>query len=308
MHPSSENPDNYWFARHSKSIAFMILILGIAGVYAATGIPVAVFPTTNFPRIIVGVDNGVTPIEQMEVTITRPLEQAINSVPGLEDVRSVTSRGSAEIDLSFNWNVDMLETLQQVDAAIARIQSSLPATAQIQTHRLDFASFPIIGYSLTSDKVPQTDLWELATYEVKPRLNRLRGVASVLVQGGLEPEFHVTVDPALMLRTKTGVTEILAALNRTNVVDSPGLMTRNHQLYLGLISGQTHNPEEIGSVVIKNVNNVPIHIRDVGTVVRSTAPAFTVVSANGKPAVLLSVNRQPDSNTVEVADEVRAEM
>src|SRR5262245_13622060 len=114
MPQSSENPENYWFARHSKYIVFLILILGIAGIYAAIAIPVAVFPTTTFPRIIVGVDNGVMPIEQMEVAITRPIEQAVNSVPGLEDVRSITSRGSAEIDLSFDWNVDMLETLQLV--------------------------------------------------------------------------------------------------------------------------------------------------------------------------------------------------
>jgi multidrug efflux pump subunit AcrB len=309
MQHSSENPENYWFARHSKFIVFLILILGIVGVYAALGIPVAVFPTTNFPRIIVGVDNGVMPIEQMEVTITRPIEQAVNSVPGLEEVRSITSRGSADVTLSFNWNVNMLETLQQVDAAVSRVQSSLPSTAQIQTHRMDFASFPIIGYSLTSDKVPQTDLWEFATYEIKPRLNRnCPGVASVLVQGGQEPEFHITVDPALMVRAKTGVSEILAAVNRTNVIDSPGLLTRNHQLYLGLVSGQAHNSEEIGNIVIKNVNNAPVRIQDIGTVGRATAPAFTVVSANGKPAVLLSINRQPDSNTVDVANEVRAEM
>ena len=308
MQHSSENPENYWFARHSKSIVFMILILGIAGVYAAIGIPVAVFPTTNFPRIIIGVDNGVTPIEQMEVTITRPIEQAVNSVPGLEDVRSITSRGSADITLAFNWNVNMLETLQQVDAAIARIQSSLPPTAKIQAHRMDFAIFPIIGYSLTSEKAPQTELWEFATYEIKPRLNRLSGVASVLVQGGQEPEFHITVDPALMIRAKTGVSEILAGVNRTNVIDSPGLLARNHQLYLGLISGQAHNSEEIGNIVIKNVNNAPVRIRDIGTVGRATAPVFNAVSANGKPAVLVSVNRQPDSNTVDVADEVRAEM
>src|SRR5213075_2456330 len=128
----------------------------------------------------------------------------------------------------FDWNVDMLETLQLVDSAIARIQSSLPATARIQTHRLDFASFPIIGYSLTSDKVPQTQLWELATYDIKPRLNRLSGVASVLVQGGQQPEFHIMVDPSRMLRSQVSVMDILNAVNRTNVVDSPGLLNRNH--------------------------------------------------------------------------------
>src|SRR5262245_23287112 len=303
-----EQPDRYWFARHSKSIIFLICVLTVVGVYEALTMPVAVFPTTNFPRIIIGVDNGVMPIEQMEVAITRPLEQAVRFVPGLEDVRSVTSRGSAEINLFFDWRVDMLETLQLVDAAVSRVQSSLPPSVQIQTHRLDFSSFPIIGYSLTSDTVPQKSLWELATYEIQPRLNRLPGVASVLIQGGQRPEFHVVVDPARMLRAKTSIADIVAAVNRTNVIDSPGLINRNHQLFLGLVSGQVHDPDDIGAIVVKHVNNVPVRIRDVADVGPAIEPVYTVVSANGKPAVLLSVNRQPDSNTVDVADEVHDEM
>ena len=303
-----EDPNHYWFARHSKSIIFLIGILSIVGVWQALTLPVAVFPTTNFPRVIVGVDNGVMPIEQMEVAITRPLEEAVRTVPGIDTVRSVTSRGSAEIDLSFNWSANMLETLQMVDAAVSRVQSSLPSTVHIETRRLDFASFPIIGYSLTSDTVPQKDLWEVATYDIKPRLNSLPGVASVIVQGGQRPEFHVVVDPARMLRAKTSIGDILSAVNRTNVVDSPGLLNRNHQLFLGLVTAQAHSPEDVGQIVIKHVNNIPIHVQDVGDVVSAAEPVYTAVSANGKPALLLSVNRQPDSNTVQVANEVHAEM
>ncbi len=172
--------------------SLVVIVLAIAGVYEALSIPIAVFPATNFPRIIIGIDNGVMPIDQMEVTITRPIEEAVNSVPGLEDVRSTTSRGSAEVDLFFNWNVDMAQTLLLVNAALGRVQATLPSTAQIEANRLDFASFPILGYSLTSDKIPQTQLWEIATYELRPRLNRLNGVATVLVQGGQEPEFQIT--------------------------------------------------------------------------------------------------------------------
>ena len=303
-----EEPNHYWFARHSKSIIFLIGVLTVIGVWQAFTLPVAVFPTTNFPRVIIGVDNGVTPIEQMEVSITRPLEDAVRTVPGLEDVRSVTSRGSAEIDLFFTWNVNMIETLQMVDAAISRVQSSLPPTAHIQTHRLDFSSFPIIGYSLTSDSVPQKDLWELATYDIKPRLSSLPGVASVLIQGGQRPEFHVVVDPSLMLRAKTSIADIVNAVNRTNVIDSPGLLNRNHQLFLGLVTAQAHSPEDVGQIVIKHVNGIPVRVQDVGTMTAATEPVYTSVSANGKPAVLLSVNRQPDSNTVQVADEVHNEM
>jgi multidrug efflux pump subunit AcrB len=307
-HSAQEEEQRYWFSRHSKSIVFLILTLAAVGIYEAFTLPIAVFPATNFPRIIIGVDNGVTPINQMEVTVTRPLENAVNSVPGLEAVRSRTSRGTAEIDLFFNWSVDMIQTLQLVNSAVARIQGTLPPTAEIDTHRMDFASFPILGYSLTSDKVSQSQLWELATYDLKPRINRLPGVASILIQGGQVPEFQITPEPARMLKSKVSLQDILDAVNNANLIDSPGMMTYNHQLYLSLINGQVQTPEEIGDIPVKTVNGVPVRIRDVGTVAASTAPNYTRVTANGKPAVLLSVNRQPDSNTVTVADEVHQEI
>jgi len=137
---------------------------------------------------VVGIDNGVAPINQMQVTVTRPIEEAMNSVPGLEQVRSTTSRGSAEVNLFFNWRLNMFQTLQYVNAALARVQPSLPATAKLTANRLTFAAFPILGYSLTSDSMTQTDLWELATYAVKPRLNRINGISMVVVQGGKVPE------------------------------------------------------------------------------------------------------------------------
>ena len=307
--PKGAKPESsYWIARNSKSVIFLILTLAAVGLFVVYTIPVAVFPSTDFPRVIIGVDNGVMPIDQMMVTITRPLEEAVNSVQGLESVQSVTSRGSAEIDLYFNWNVDMFQTLQRVDSAVARVQTALPSTAVIDTHRLSFASFPIIGYSLTSNNIPQTQLWELATYNIKPRLNRLNGVATVLVQGGAQPEFELTPDPSKLLRAHVTVPDILEAVRRTNLIDSPGLLDHNHQLFLGLITAQVHTPEEIGDIVIKNVNETPVRLRDLGTVAPSVAPAYTVVTANGKPAVLLSINRQPGSNTVAVADEIHSEI
>jgi CzcA family heavy metal efflux pump len=301
--------ERYWFTRYGKSIVFLILILIAAGAYLAFTIPIAVFPATNFPRVLIGVDNGVMPIDQMMVTVTRPIEESVNSVPGLQQVRSITSRGSAEIDLFFSWDVNMVTTLQLVDAALANVRNTLPPTANIQTHRLTFASFPIIGYSLTSDTVPQTQLWSMATYELKPRLNRLEGVATVLVQGGQEPEFHITPDPAKLLAAGVTITDILEAVRRTNLIDSPGLLEQNHQLYLGLVDAQVHDPQQLGQIVVKSTpTGIPIKVADVATVAPAVKPVYTIVTANGKPAVLLSVNRQPDANTVAVADEVHAEV
>ncbi len=294
-----------WFRKLSQPILFLIVSLALVGAYLAFSIPVAVFPNTDFPRIIIGVDNGVMPIDQMLVTITRPMEEAVNSVPGLNKVVSITSRGSAEVDLFFDWGSDMILTLQRVDAVVARLQPELPTTAKIETHRMTFASFPILGYSLTSDTIPQSKLWEIATYDLKPRINRLDGVASVLVQGGRVPEFQVTPDPARLLAAGITVTDILESIRRTNLIDSPGLLEHEHQLVLGLISGQVRTPEEIGRIVVKtSKDGTPIRLGDIAKVAPSEAPVYTMVTANGKPAVLLSVHRQPESNTLDVANEV----
>src|SRR6058998_3782112 len=129
-----------WFHRLSNPILFLIVSLALVGGYLAFTIPVSVFPSTDFPRILIGVDNGVMPIDQMLVTITRPLEEAVNSVPGLQTVRSITSRGSAEVDLYFSWKVDPVLTLQLVNAALARV--TLPSTAKVTANRLTFAAFP----------------------------------------------------------------------------------------------------------------------------------------------------------------------
>lgn len=306
---SSGQSDTPWFRRLSRPILFLIVSLTLVGAYFAFTIPVSVFPNTDFPRIVVGIDNGVMPIDQMLVTITRPIEEAVNSVPGLKKVQSITSRGSAEVDLFFDWNSDMILTLQRVDAVVARLQAELPTTAKLETHRLTFATFPIIGYSLTSDTVPANKLWEVATYDLKPRINRLDGVASVLVQGGRVPEFQIMPDSARLIAIGVTVPEILETLRRTNLVDSPGLLEYNHQLVLGLVSGQVQTSEQIGQIVVKNsAAGVPIRLGDIAKITASVAPVYTVVTANGKPAVLLSVNRQPDSNTLDVANEVHKQI
>lgn len=294
-----------WFKRFSRPIVFLTVALGLVGAYLAFSIPISVFPSTNFPRIVIGVDNGVAPIDQMLVTITKPIEEAMNSVPGLQTVRSITSRGSAEVDLFFDWNSDMILTLQRVDAVVARLQSELPPTAKLETHRLTFAVFPIVGYSLTSDTVPPERLWEIATYDIKPRMNRLDGVATVIVQGGRVPEFQVMPDPARLLVAGVTVNDILEAIRRTNLIDSPGLIESDHHLVLGLVSGRVRTAEEIGQVVVKtSASGVPIRIGDIANVAPSVAPVYTMVTANGKPAVLLNVSRQPESNTLQVANQV----
>jgi CzcA family heavy metal efflux pump len=307
--PPIQPEAQHWTARHGKPIIFVILTLVAVGVYLALTLPVAVFPDTNFPRIVIGADNGVFPIDQMLVTVTKPLEEAVNIVPGLDHLFSITSRGTAEIDLFFNWNADMNRTLELVNAALARAQASLPSTCKLTANRLTFAAFPIMGYSLTSDKIPQTTLWEMATYDIKPRLNRQSGVSQIVVQGGQVPEFEVQPDPAKLVQAGVTIPNILDAIGRGNMIDSPGLFEANHQLVLSLVSGQTKTPDEIGNIVVRTTPaGAPIRIADIALVHPSVMPVYTAVTANTKPAVLLNIMRQPDSNTVVVADAVKKEI
>ncbi|MGD0368552.1 MAG: efflux RND transporter permease subunit [Acidobacteriaceae bacterium] len=303
---SSQN--SFWLSRWARSIFFFTAVLAIAGIYLAFRIPVSVFPQTNFPRVVIGVDNGVMPVEQMEVTITRPIEDAVNTVPGLVTVRSITSRGSAEVSLFFNWNVDMFQTLQLVNAAVARVQQTLPATAQITVNRLTFATLdPISGFALTSTTISPTRLWELATYELKPPLNRLPGVSTVTIQGGQVPEFHVIPNTAKLISASLTITDLVNAIQQTNLVQSPGLYEANHQLILSLVGDQASNLDQLAAISVKATSaGVPIHLSDVAQVVAATEPVYTIVTSNGHSAVLLNIFEQPDANTVAVAEEVTA--
>jgi CzcA family heavy metal efflux pump len=299
----------HWTARHAKPVIFVIVTLVGVGIYMANAIPVSVFPSTDFPRVVIGVDNGVAPIDQMLVTVTRPIEEAVNAVQGVEKVQSITSRGQVEVDLFFSWKVEMYRTLELVNAALARVQPTLPPTAKITANRLTFAAFPIMGYSLTSDTIPQTQLWEMATYELKPRLNRLAGVSTVVIQGGQEPEFEVRPDPAKLLESAVSPPGLLDAIGRSNLIDSPGLIENRHELVLSLVSGQVRTPDEISNIVVRTTPaGAPIRIGDLGQVLRSVKPVYTIVTGNDKPAVLLNIYRQMDSNTVAVADAVHAEL
>ncbi len=306
---TSDDGSGFWLVRYRGTIFFFLIVLTIAGLYFATQVPISVFPDTSFPRVVIGVDNGVMPVEQMEVTITKPIEDAVNIVPGLVTVRSNTSRGSAEISLFFNWGVNMYQTLQLVDAALGKVEQTLPPTAKITTNRLTFATFPILGYALTSDTQSPTALWELATYELKPPLNRVPGVSLVTVQGGKVPEYHIVPDLARLQAAGVTILDLANAVDASNIIDSPGLYEANHQLILGLVGAQVHDVQQLSQLVVKTTpGGAPVHVGDVGRVVKAVMPVYTVVTANGKPSVLLNITRQPTSNTVAVADAVELEM
>src|SRR6266571_2729699 len=167
-------------SHQSRAVLVIVGILCAAGLYAAWQLPIAIFPSTDFPRIVIIVDNGVAPAPQTLVSVTRPIEEAMNGVPGIRRIKSKTSRGSSEISLFFNWNVNIIQALQLVQARLSQLASTLPPTAQIRNvERLTFAVFPVVGYSLISERRDQASLRDIANYVIRPQLTRLQGVAIV---------------------------------------------------------------------------------------------------------------------------------
>src|SRR5436305_6845055 len=163
------SPLGQFAIRNSVPITFIVLALCLAGIFAALKMPSSVFPQTNFPRAVILVDNGVMPADEMMATITRPIEEAMKDIPGAVSVRSSTGRGSAEVNVFFNWQVDMIQSELYVNSRLAQIRSTLPATATAVVWRLTFSAFPIIGVSLISPTRDITTLWETARYDIKPR-------------------------------------------------------------------------------------------------------------------------------------------
>ena len=291
----------------SRAIVVIVALLCAAGIYAAWQLPVAVFPQTDFPRIVIIVDNGEAPASQTLVSVTRPIEEAMNGIPGIARIKSKTARGSCEINLDFNWGGNINDELQLVQARMSQLLSTLPPTAEIRNiERLTFAVFPVTGYSLTSDKRDEATLTDLATYIVRPQLARLPGVAIVGVAGGKTREFHVTIDPEKLAAHNVSAQQVAESIKNSNIIVSPGLIEENHQLELALISGQAKRADELNGIVVATVNNAPVRVADVATVEAGVEPQYTVVTADGHPAALVNINRQPDANTVAVVDEVKA--
>lgn len=290
-----------------RAVMVVVLLLCVLGIYAAFQLPTAIFPNTDFPRIVVVVDSGVIPAEQMLVTVTRPIEEAMNGIPGIARIKSSTSRGSTEINLFFDWNTNPKEALQLVQARIAQV--TLPPTAQIRhIARLTFAVFPVTSYSLTSAKRSPAELNDIAAYTIKPRLARLAGVSDVQIAGGKRREFHIKVSAEKLNAHNVSLQQVADAVKNSNLLASPGLIEENHGLELALVSGQATTPEQLDSIVVAVVNNVPVTVADVADVGDGTTPSYTIVNSNGQNAILIDVLRQPEANTVSVTDEVKAEL
>jgi CzcA family heavy metal efflux pump len=293
---------------HGRALILVILSVALAGAILSFQIPISIFPQTDFPRIVILADNGIAPVNVQMLTVTRPIEEAVRLVPGITTVRSVTGRGSTEISVFFRWDVDILNALHLVQGRIAQITPGLPPDTRFYINRLTFSVFPMIGFSVTSASRPLTELWELAYYNLAPRLYRLPGVAETRIVGGRPPEYHVLVEPKKLNGYNLPLTKVVDAIRNNNTIASAGMLQENYHLYLTTVTGLMERKEQIEDTVVDVIKGTPVLVKDLASVERGERPVYNIVTANGRPAVLVNVLQQPDGNAVEIADAVNREL
>jgi CzcA family heavy metal efflux pump len=292
-------------SRNARAIALGVVLLTAAGFYSMSSLPSSIYPEVEFPRIVIVAKSGDLSPRLMQLTVTRPLEEAARAVLGVRRVRSRTIRGATEISVLFHPDADMRYGLQLMQGKTDEVKPSLPPGTEMQVERMTPSIFPIFMFNLTG-KVPARDLRDLAEFDVRPLLSRVPGVANVEVLASEEREISVLVDPERLGAARLSIDQVAEALKATNQVTSVGRLARDYRQYLVLATAELTSLDDVRNVVIAFRQQTPVYVRDVAEVREGVLDRTTLVSGDGQPAALVSVARQIRGNIIDVVDGTRA--
>ena len=294
---------NRFLTTHGRSVWLAVILLSLAGLMAAPRLPVGLFPHLDYPRVVVSIDAGNRDAAQMAAEITRPVEIALRSVPGVTRIRSTTSRGSAEVALNFAWGHDIVAAALATQGELAVILPDLPPNTRFAVRRSDPSLFPVVGYALTSTSLDSAALRRLAEQKVLPALSTVPGVAGVDVLGGAPREFAVDVDPGRLQALGLSMTDVATALGKANSVRGVGKLEDRHRLYLVLVENRVADLAEIAATPLR-IGDKPgaglVTLGQIGTVRPAQAPIFTRVTSDGREAVLVNVRQSPLGDSVAI--------
>ena len=292
--------------QHNRTaiLGITMLLVG-AGAMAAARMPVSIFPEVAFHRVTVIARAGNLPVEQTVTALTQPLESAMAGVLGIETIRSMTTRGGAQLDLVFGWEVDMPRALQMVQAAIEEARGALPAGSDLQARLLDTSAFPIVGVAVSSTARSLADVSDLVIYEAAPALRTIPGVYRVDLDGAKVREYALTVDPAALAAHHLDLAAVEAAVRGANIVAAAGRVRDGHQLTLAVVRGAGTEPQALPDVVVAHDRGTPVTLGAVARIEPSLREDFMRTAANGETAVLMGISRRPGGNAVAISAGVR---
>ena len=281
-----------------RFIYLAVALLSVAGAWSAVKLPSAIYPELTFPRVTIVAQGSSLSARQVVFAITRPIEEAVSIVPGVTRVRSRSIRGSAEVNITFAEQTEMINALQLVRTRVEQIRGDLPPGLDLEIERLTPSLFPILSYNLEGGD-PAT-LYDIARYQIKPVLSRIPGVGRVDVQGSDVREIEVVADPTRLAAAGLTYDMLAAAIREGIAVDAVGRVARDYKQYLVVSAQEARTAEDVSNVVVKGA----MRVRDVATVSLGTEDHVRIVAGDGKPAALINITRQVGGNTVAVSDSV----
>jgi CzcA family heavy metal efflux pump len=293
-----------FFVSHKNPVAVVLFIILAAGIFSYSKMQSSLFPEVTFPKIKVIADNGLQPVSKMMITVTKPLENAIKRVPGLENIRSITSRGSCEISAFMSWDEDIDLSKQQVESSINQIKDELPAGTVITVEKMNPSILPVIGYVIDGKGRSNIEINQIANYIVKPYLSQVSGVSEIRVIGGKTKEFKVELQPQKMSALSVTPAMITTALSQSNFISSNGYLNDYNRMYLTVTDANVENLVELQNLVISNDGKRVLHLQDIANVKIAEQTEYVRVNANGKSAVLVAVIKQPNANLIDITNGV----
>lgn len=295
------------FSLENQLVVLVVsIILIVLGVYTASNMEVDVFPDLNAPTVVVMTEaKGMAP-EEVERLVTFPVEVALNGATNVRRVRSSSTTGFSVVWVEFDWNTDIYIARQIVSEKLAVIRESLPSNVGNPTlgpQSSIMGEIMIIG--ITADSTSLRELRDIADWTIRPRLLSIGGVAQVSVLGGEIKEYQILLNPEKMKHYNVSLDEVLAIVKGMNQNVSGGIISEfgNEFIIRGILS--TNNINELKKSVVKTVNDSPILLENISEVtIGNKAPKLGLASERGKPAVLLTVTKQPKTNTLELTDKL----
>lgn len=299
--------------RHAQALWLAAFLLVAGGLFAATRMPVSLFPHIDFPRVVVAIDAGDRDAGAMTAEITRPIEIALRAVPGVSRVRSTTSRGSAEVAMDFPWSQDMVTATLATQTALATVLPDLPAGTRFDVRRSDPTIFPVLGIALTSDSLDQNALRQIAELTIRPALTAVPGVAGIDILGGAPREIAVDVDPARAQALGLSLDAIATTIGKANAVRGVGRLEDRHRLYLVLSERRIATIADLAATPVKAASGSGsgagvVTLGQIATIHPAIEPAFTKVSSGGHDAVLVNVRQSLTGDTVRIVADVDARL
>ena len=299
---------NRFFLTYKNPLILAIVLVILAGTLAYNKLQTSLFPEITFPKIKVIAEAGEQPVDQMMLSVTRPLELAIKKVPELQTIRSATSRGSCEISAFMDWNADIDLSQQRIESKINEIRNSLPPETEITVERMNPSILPVIGYTLEGMGRSPIDLKYIATYTIKPFLSQVNGVSEVRIIGGKEKEFWVELDQAKMSALGLTPRKISQALSETDFIKSNGFLSDYRMMYLTVTDMMLKDRDQLEKLVIQNDGKRIVTLKDISKIGIREAKEYVRINANGKQGILIAVIKQPNANLISLSDRMSAKI